>query len=47
MVASLIPSKAVKETTKAIEEDTQVQTLERFRTKRPSRIWSGPIIQGS
>ena len=38
---------AVKEVNKAIAKDIEEQPLERFRTKKRSYRWDGPIIKGS
>lgn len=37
---------AVKETKQAISQDIKEQSLERFRAKKRSQKWDGPVING-
>ena len=47
MSAYLTLEKAFGEAKKAISKDTEAQTIERFRRKRRSSTWSGPIIRAN
>lgn len=38
---------AVKETKQAITQNLEEQSLERFRSKKRSHRWDGPVIKGS
>lgn len=38
---------AVKEAKQSLTQDVEEQSLERFRAKKRSQRWDGPVIKGS